>query len=185
MKKILFLVACIAGFALGSQAQKMTFQSENFNFGDVPEGPMVIHYFVFQNTGDKDLTISSARGSCGCTTPEYPKEPIAPGKYGVIKVQFNTAGRPGNQKKTVTINSNAVLPDGQTSQVLTIESHVDANIADESYKPEDAPNLEKLNNPTPAEIKAMAKAKKAADKAAKKAAKAAGKAQPKSKTTAE
>lgn len=173
MKKILFLLACITGFALGSQAQKMTFQTESFNFGDVPEGPMVIHYFVFQNTGDKDLTISSARGSCGCTTPDYPKEPIAPGKYGLIKVQFNTAGRPGNQKKTVTINSNAVLPDGQTSQVLTIESHVDANIADESYKPEEAPNLEKLNNPTPEDIKAMAKAKKAAEKAAKKAAKAA------------
>ena len=62
--------------------------------------------FKFTNTGTGDLVIVNAVGSCGCTVPEYPKEPVAPGKSGVMKVTFNSAGKSGMQQKTVTITTN-------------------------------------------------------------------------------
>jgi hypothetical protein len=70
------------------------------------EGEKVSHSFTFTNTGDNDLVISNARGSCGCTVPEWPKEPIAPGKSGKIDVVFNSDGKPGNAIKSVTVSTN-------------------------------------------------------------------------------
>jgi hypothetical protein len=85
---------------------EIKFEKDTFNFGEVLEGEKVSHSFVFTNTGDNELLISNARGSCGCTVPEWPKEPIAPGKTGKIDVVFNSEGKPGNAIKSVTVNTN-------------------------------------------------------------------------------
>lgn len=82
------------------------FNEESHDFGQINEGDVVEHVFAFTNTGDAPLIISSATGSCGCTVPEWPKEPIGVGEEGVIKVKFNSRKKPGVQNKTVTITSN-------------------------------------------------------------------------------
>ena len=85
----------------------MTFDRTEHNFGTINEGDIVETSFVFTNTGNSDLMISDARGSCGCTVPEYPKNiPIAPGETRDIKVKFDSANKPGNQTKTVTLTNN-------------------------------------------------------------------------------
>ncbi len=78
------------------------------DFGTVKEGPAAEYNFEFKNVGKEPLIISNAQASCGCTTPEWPKEPILPGKKGKILVRYNTQGRPGPIDKTVWITSNAV-----------------------------------------------------------------------------
>ncbi len=84
------------------------FSEENHDFGTIEEGTIAKHDFVFTNTGDAPLIITNAQGSCGCTVPSYPREPIAPGEQGTIHVEFNSNGRTGNQTKTVTLTSNTV-----------------------------------------------------------------------------
>ncbi|HAD97784.1 MAG TPA: hypothetical protein DCG19_10285 [Cryomorphaceae bacterium] len=84
------------------------FEEESYDFGQINEGDQVEHDFEFTNTGDAPLIITSATGSCGCTVPNPPKEPIAPGESSKILVQFNSSGKAGNQQKTVTINANTV-----------------------------------------------------------------------------
>ncbi|MBF0693525.1 MAG: DUF1573 domain-containing protein [Flavobacterium sp.] len=84
----------------------MTFDKSEHDFGSISEGENVTYDFAFKNTGKSDLIITDAKGSCGCTVPEYPKDPIKPGASGKIKVSFNSSGRPGQQQKTVTITTN-------------------------------------------------------------------------------
>jgi len=84
------------------------FNEENHDFGTIEEGTIAKHDFVFKNTGDAPLIITNAAGSCGCTVPSWPREPIAPGEEGTIHVEFNSNGRTGNQTKTVTLTSNTV-----------------------------------------------------------------------------
>jgi uncharacterized cupredoxin-like copper-binding protein len=76
------------------------------DFGTIIEGERVEHTFKFTNTGTADLVISSATASCGCTIPSPPKEPIAPGEEGEIKVEFNSAGKSAMQTKDITILAN-------------------------------------------------------------------------------
>ena len=85
---------------------KMTFAKEEHDFGTIKETETVTHSFKFTNTGEADLIITSAKGSCGCTVPDYPKDPIKPGATGNIKVSFNPSGKKGQQHKTVTILTN-------------------------------------------------------------------------------
>lgn len=85
---------------------EFSFETEDHDFGKIEEGEQVEHIFSFTNTGDAPLIISAAKGSCGCTVPEWPKEPIAVGETGEIKVKFNSKKKPGIQNKTVTITSN-------------------------------------------------------------------------------
>ncbi|QNR23996.1 DUF1573 domain-containing protein [Croceimicrobium hydrocarbonivorans] len=84
------------------------FEKENHDFGTIEEGTLAKYDFEFTNTGEAPLIISNASGSCGCTVPQWPREPIAPGETGIIHVEFNSNGRPGNQAKTVTLNANTV-----------------------------------------------------------------------------
>lgn len=84
----------------------MKFDQSEYDFGKVKEGEMVKHVYKFTNTGKEPLIINNAKGSCGCTVPQWPKEPIAPGATGEIQVEFNSKGKPGNQTKTVTITAN-------------------------------------------------------------------------------
>jgi len=97
-----------------------TFTEETFDFGEIEEGTVAKHDFVFKNTGDAPLIITNAAGSCGCTVPEWPREPIAPGAEGTIHVEFNSQGRTGNQQKQVTISANTV----PNSKVLKISAQV-------------------------------------------------------------
>lgn len=90
-----------------ANAPIIKFEEEIFEFKKVKEGDKVEHNFKFTNVGKSPLIISSATATCGCTIPESPKEPILPGKDGLIKVVFNTKGKPGINDKVITINSNA------------------------------------------------------------------------------
>ena len=70
------------------------------------EGENLNVSFRFKNTGNKPLVISNVSASCGCTVPETPKKPYAPGETGVIKASFNSTGKPGTQSKQVTVYAN-------------------------------------------------------------------------------
>jgi len=87
-------------------APVMTFATDTMNFGTVTQGTIVERDYKFTNTGKQPLVITSATGSCHCTVPDFPKEPIAPGKTGVIHVRFDSSGKMNYQDKTATIQSN-------------------------------------------------------------------------------
>ena len=83
------------------------FDATEYNYGSIKQGDKVEYDFAFTNSGKEPLIITDARGSCGCTVPVWPKEPIKKGEKGTIHVTFNSAGKQGMQDKTVTITSNA------------------------------------------------------------------------------
>lgn len=85
---------------------EIKFDEEVFDFGKITQGEKVSHAFTFKNVGKKNLIISGASGSCGCTVPEWPKEPIKPGGEGTINVVFSSEGKSGMQEKTVTVVTN-------------------------------------------------------------------------------
>ncbi len=92
-----------------TQKPKITFKETEFDFGKFPEERgKVSHTFEFTNTGGEPLIINKVRSSCGCTVPEWTKEPIPPGGKGYIKATYNASHRPGKFTKTITVNSNAV-----------------------------------------------------------------------------
>ena len=98
----------------------IVFEADFHNFGEITEGAVAEHVFTFTNEGDGPLIISNAQGSCGCTVPIWPRNPIAPGATGEIKVSFNSKGRAGKQDKRVTLTTNAV----PQTKVLNITSTV-------------------------------------------------------------
>lgn len=81
-------------------------EETEYNFGTIQQNDEVEHTFKFKNTGDAPLIISNIGTSCGCTTPSYTKDPVAPGEEGEIFVKFNSAGKSGNQNKAITITAN-------------------------------------------------------------------------------
>jgi hypothetical protein len=85
---------------------QIMFEKMEHDFGVIKAGDKVTYNFVFRNTGTSPLLISAAKGSCGCTVPSYPKDPIPPNGEGVIEVVFDSQGKSGLQTKTVTINAN-------------------------------------------------------------------------------
>lgn len=85
---------------------EVKFNEEVFDFGKITQGERVSHSFYFKNIGSKNLIISGANGSCGCTIPQWPKEPIKAGAENKIDVVFNSEGKSGLQEKTVTIVTN-------------------------------------------------------------------------------
>ena len=86
----------------------IAFEHTDFDFGVVDDGEKVKHTYKFKNTGNEPLIISSAKGSCGCTVPKWPTDPIAPGGEGAIEVEFDSKGKPGKQTKRVTVTANTV-----------------------------------------------------------------------------
>ncbi len=77
-----------------------------YNFGTIAEGEKVIHNFSFKNTGNKPLVVSNAQATCGCTVPEKPERPIAPGETGIIKVVFDSHNKEGHQEKGIRVSAN-------------------------------------------------------------------------------
>ncbi|MDH6312836.1 hypothetical protein M2137_001621 [Parabacteroides sp. PFB2-10] len=122
MKQIIFIFMALllATGAANAQAVIST-ENANFDFGEVKEADgKVEHAFVIKNTGDQPLVITRVIPSCGCTTPDWTKEPIAAGKTGTIKITFDPANRPGPFTKTISVYSN-----GKTgSFILTIRGEV-------------------------------------------------------------
>ena len=99
----------------------ITFDKTEHDFGTINEGDQVTTEFNFTNTGKEDLIIVDARGSCGCTVPEYPKNtPIAPGASGKILVSFDSNNKPGLQQKSVTLSANTA----SGREMLRIKSNV-------------------------------------------------------------
>ena len=98
----------------------IVFETETIDYGTIEHNAEGTRKFVFTNNGNKPLIITNTQGSCGCTVPTTPKEPIAPGAKGEIGVHYAT-DRVGAFTKTVTVTSNA---EGQPTKVLTIKGTV-------------------------------------------------------------
>ena len=77
------------------------------DFGTIIEGEMVVCYFDYLNNGESDLVITSVEATCGCTTPDWKREPLKPGERENLKVVFDATGRSGSQRKAITVRSNA------------------------------------------------------------------------------
>ncbi len=82
--------------------------SSTYVFGVIPEGDVVEHAFRFKNEGEFPLIINNVTASCGCTIPEWPRDPIAPNEESSILVRFNSKGKPGPQVKTITVYANTM-----------------------------------------------------------------------------
>ncbi|MEN7546597.1 DUF1573 domain-containing protein [Rapidithrix thailandica] len=125
---------CIASWCFAQGDFK--FEATEHDFGQILEGELAKHTFKFENIGNAPIVISAVRASCGCTTPDWPKEPVMPGETANIQVVFNSKHRPGNFYKSITITSNAKSP----SMVLKIRGFV---IREETDKvdPEKSPEL--------------------------------------------
>jgi hypothetical protein len=123
------LLSISFGFAQGKPV--VTFEKITHDFGMIAEDKGDVSYqFIVKNTGDTPLVINRVSASCGCTTPDWTKEPIAPGKTGFVKATYNPKGRPGAFSKTISVYSNAdpaqntliikgeVIPVGKSPEVL-------------------------------------------------------------------
>jgi hypothetical protein len=134
MKKVMLALAIAAFSATGAMAQNAAPQQEQvkqmdknapkfsfiggetYDFGNVNDQKDVEHIFQFKNVGKTPLIITNASASCGCTVPEWPKEPVMPGKIGQLKVTFHTAGKSGPIQKSIYIISNAT-PDKERYEI--------------------------------------------------------------------
>jgi hypothetical protein len=110
---LLSVLMCFSFTYAQTKQAEIKFKTTKYNFGKFPEEhPVVSCNFIFTNTGEAPLVIHQVIPSCGCTIPEYPKQPIMPGKDGIIKVTYNGTGHyPGVIHKFVTVHSNAKSED--------------------------------------------------------------------------
>lgn len=124
MKKLLSLVCLFftfVGFAQTSgPAFKFREANNTHNFGTVKEGPDAVYSFEFTNVGDQPILVQEATSTCGCTTPDWPKTPVLPGRTAKITVKYSTKDRLGPIDRTVYIKSNA----GRTPVELKITGMV-------------------------------------------------------------
>lgn len=137
MKKLLFVFAFLFVATYANAQGVIKFKTESHDFGKVEEGAQAAYTFEFTNTGTAPVVISNAQPSCGCTTPDWTKEPVMPGKTGFVKASFNSSGRPGNFNKNITVISNSETP----QIALTIKGEVN---------PKAAGTPEKVAEPAPA-----------------------------------
>lgn len=127
MKKLLALLVAAWFSVFLAHAQErsadgpvISFEESSKDFGEITQGDKVEHVFKFENTGKSPLIISNVAATCGCTVPSWPKDPIAPGGKGEIKVSFNSAGKMGKQNSVVRIYSNATEPIEKVSMISTV-----------------------------------------------------------------
>lgn len=127
MKKILFnllFALLICGATKSQQNPPLTtvkFIEETHDFGIITEGDVVTCTFKFKNTGSNPLKVGNVKPSCGCTIPEWPKEDIAPGAEGWIKIKFDSKGKRGAQRKSVTVTFENTDP---KNKILTVKADV-------------------------------------------------------------
>lgn len=136
MKQLLSVFAFVLFGAFFASAQSangpvMTFETTTIDYGTIDKGSEPLRKFKFTNTGNEPLIIKSAKGSCGCTVPNYSKEPIMPGESSVIEVRYDTQ-RVGSFNKTVTITTNE---SGNESRTLTIKGNVKDTGSQEAVPP--------------------------------------------------
>ncbi len=131
MKKI-FLIASLAFFGFGAanaqseiaqevnpNAPEITFEQGTIDYGTIEQGADGNRVFTFTNTGKEPLILTNVRASCGCTTPKWTRNPVAPGEKGEIMVHYDT-NRMGNFHKTITVTSNAKT----ATKTLTIKGKI-------------------------------------------------------------
>ncbi len=113
----------------------LEFENLTHDYGEIMEGEKVTHMYKFTNTGNEPLVISNAKGSCGCTVPSWPREPIPVGGTGEIKVQFDSKGKgkvggqPQSKRVTITANTDPA------NTYLTIKGKVNKEETAEAAKP--------------------------------------------------
>lgn len=140
MKKLLFILFAAGLFACQSTDQKKMTEEERLNaardsanfttiewldstikdLGKVKEGQVVEVNYRFKNSGNKNLIIANVRASCGCTVPEKPEKPFAPGEEGVIKAKFDSRDRKGIARKDVYVTANTT-PQSSMTLTFTVE----------------------------------------------------------------
>ena len=145
MKKsiiLLFAALVFVGTAFADEAAELTFEKKTHNFGIVAQDTCIVTCkFAFTNTGNAPLIIHQAISSCGCTAPDYSREPVAPGEKGFILVTYNgKAKRPGVFKKSITVHSNAsntpvrIYIEGEMIMEENIEELVPAIVPEEQIE---------------------------------------------------
>jgi hypothetical protein len=102
------------------------FEGTKHDYGIIEQGEKVGHVFKFKNVGNEPLVLNNVKPSCGCTTPKWTKEPVAPGETGEIHVEFDSKGKSGKQTKTITVTTNT----DPARTILTITGEI--------VKPDDA-----------------------------------------------
>jgi len=119
MKRLLIAVFAVstlaAGAAILALGPNIEFKKTTHDFGKIAQGKPVAHEFTFTNTGDEPLVLIKVKASCGCTTPSYPREPIAPGEEAKIKAVYNAASV-GKFQKSVTVTTNIKEADNITEK---------------------------------------------------------------------
>ena len=138
MMGILFMLACsgqndrqglnagdLGESPEGSSGQPlMSFVSMSHDFGTIIEGEMVVCYFDYENSGEREMVIKSVETTCGCTTPDWNREPLKQGEKERLKIIFDAKGRSGAQRKVVTVTSNA----SNSPLRLTIRANINSNV---------------------------------------------------------
>ena len=127
---------------------EISFTETTFDFGTVEEGTIVTHVFTFTNTGQEPLVLSDLKGSCGCTVPQWPREPLAPGETASITVEFNSKNKIGkrNQRVTVTANTNPAQSFIYLTGEISPKSDIDFTISPSTDElEEDAPRVSPLD----------------------------------------
>jgi hypothetical protein len=137
MKSLVFAVLMFVGLASFAQdgglnlavegGAQIEFVEETVDYGTILQGADGNREFVFKNTGKEPLIISSCKGSCGCTVPKCPSEPVLPGETAKIKVKYDT-NRLGKFTKSVTVTSNA----GEPVKTVKITGNVVATMPDQA-----------------------------------------------------
>jgi len=125
MKKVLFiamaLVMSLSVFA--QQKQVIEFAEQEYDFGTVKEEDgKISHVFEFVNISQTPITITNVRASCGCTTPNWSRQPVMPGETGVVTATYSASGRPGRFNESITVTANDGTQDFQI--VLYIKGNV-------------------------------------------------------------
>lgn len=138
MKNILFVVAITLALSASVSAQSkkvegpvMQFKETTVDYGVVEYNSDPYRTFEFTNVGTEPLLIKNAKGSCGCTVPEYSSEPVMPGESGILKVKYDTK-RPGPINKTITVTTNEI---GNETRILYIKGEVKKDTNTESVPP--------------------------------------------------
>jgi hypothetical protein len=133
-KTILLFTFALVAFGLqtvsaqNATGPKISYEKDAVDYGEVEYASNRERVWIFKNTGKEPLMITNASGSCGCTVPSFPKEPIMPGKTGEIKINYDT-NRQGAFEKTVTITTNE--PEGSNSHQIKVKGTVKAAPADQ------------------------------------------------------